>query len=284
MNNQDKPLIWYDAERFPQKYWAVYDKKLGPSRYEFMGGKSWPLANNEEVTNFDGEPLSEPYQFIYRVDGDLKELSKWDVLANTFSSPLVNARALRVLNELCPNDFQVFDTTVKAKDGVTKEYKLLNILRLVDSIDMEKSMYTWSDPDEKCLINLKQLHFNSSCMQSTHLARDKQLPMILVSRTLRDAFRKNKIKGAKFLEDQEAYNIPYPEEYLESVFPEKPEAAKRYFVATMNNKQEYEFFKTRIHKIPREILETLIDMTLSRSSFHKEQCEEIQDIIKKEGR
>lgn len=64
-------------------------------------------------------------------------------------------------------------------------------------------------------------------------------------------------------------------------FRENPMAAKGYFIDMLNRKTQYEIFKTKIDKIPPHILETLIEMILSRSSFHQEQCDEIKKMIQK---
>lgn len=68
-----------------------------------------------------------------------------------------------------------------------------------------------------------------------------------------------------------------PDERIMALFDEKaPDAAKREFVKIMNKKVEFDTLKERIHRIPPHVVESLIEMTLSRSSFHKEECEELR--------
>ncbi|ARN84930.1 hypothetical protein [Candidatus Nucleicultrix amoebiphila] len=76
----------------------------------------------------------------------------------------------------------------------------------------------------------------------------------------------------------------FSETYLVELFSESPEEAKRYFIRTLNNKENYELLKSLIPKIPSDILKILIEMTVSRSSFHKDQCAEIKDIMEKKNR
>jgi len=66
-------------------------------------------------------------------------------------------------------------------------------------------------------------------------------------------------------------------------FNRTPEEAKRIFILTLNNKEKFNAFKLIIPNIPPNILESLIEMTLSRSSFHKEECEEIKKIMREKS-
>jgi hypothetical protein len=71
-----------------------------------------------------------------------------------------------------------------------------------------------------------------------------------------------------------------PDERIMALFDEnKPEAAKREFVKIMNKKAEFDVLKDRVPLMPQHIVESLIEMTLSHSSFHKEQCDELRKLI-----
>jgi len=274
-----KPFLYRNQERIPQKYYAVYDKIRSPDLYDLRRGEKWPPS--PEVRTFDKDVLHPPYRFYFDVEGDSEGFLKYDCPANTSGSILVNERALELLQRVCPDDFEAFDAVIQTRDAVLENYKIINILKLVDCIDLEKSWCRYFESGN--LRSVENLIIKEHCMEGVNLARDKNLhSLILFSPELVKAFHKEKIKGKRFLTDQEAYSKPFPEDYLSILYTNDPEGAKRYFVSTLNDREEYAFFKTRIPKIPHAILESLIDMTLSRSSFHKEQCEEIREILRKE--
>lgn len=279
MSKFEKPFEWRKARNYPQKYYAVYDEDNCPDRLRFFDAEPWPSTSDEPVKTIDDEILTPPYEFHFQVDGEIERLLKYDILAETFGSPLVNGKVLKILQELCPNDFQAFETIVHAKGGDTRAYFILNILNYVDSIDMELSDCDTREHGKVRSIN--NLHFVPNCMGAIHLARDEKFsPMILVSEELKKVFKKNKIKGARFLEDQEAHSRQPITETLCEFFQDDPEAAKRLFVTTLNMDNEYAKLKNNLSKIPREIIEELIDMTLSRSSYHAEQCAELKRLLK----
>ena len=73
------------------------------------------------------------------------------------------------------------------------------------------------------------------------------------------------------------------ERIMELLGKNTPNAAKREFVKIMNKKAEFDILKDRIHLIPPDIVESLIEMTLSHSSFHKKECEELRKLITSKG-
>lgn len=270
---KNKPYVWGDAENYPQKGLLEYN---------------WREQKTDDLIFMRGHPVPEQdYNLIFRCDLDEERFQKYDILPNLSVAPIVNQRTSILLSSICPTDFQVFPVTIingpKTTSYENHDYSLINFTRQIDSVDREHS-YLDVRQNKKTIRNIRRLVFKPGCMGDFHLAREMYFhPLGLVSPTIVKAFKKEKIKGARFLTDLESYNESFPEEYLASAFSQKPESAKRYFISQLNDKERYAFFKTRIPKIPREILESLINMTLSRSSFHKEQCEEIREIMKREN-
>jgi hypothetical protein len=269
---ENKPYVWWSAGNYPQKGYLKYNwEKRKTDRFIFMRSQIVPVQK---------------YDLILECGLAQEQFTKFDLLPNNIGSPILNQRALNILSAICPHDFQAFPVTIvnslKINAYENHDYFLINITHEVDSVDRETS-YLDLGSDGVDIEDIKKLFFKPNCMGDFHLAREKYFHGLkLISSILVKAFKKEKIKGGSFLTDLESYHQLFPEEYLEIMFPQDPEAAKRYFVGRLNDKKSYEFFKTRLHKIPREILESLIEMTLSRSSFHKEQCEEIREIIDKE--
>lgn len=74
---------------------------------------------------------------------------KYDCIQNNSTSPLINQKIADILFKLAPDDIQLFDAEVHCKDGVLKDYKLLNFTSKIRGIDRENSILSmWKDePD-----------------------------------------------------------------------------------------------------------------------------------------
>lgn len=270
MKNENKPYLWWPAGNYPEKGYLRYN---------------WKEQETDDLIFMQGHPVPDQnYDLVVQCGLEEKHLTNFDLLPGHIVGPVVNQRTIDILSTICPKDFQAFPITIindpKIAVYENRDYFLINVTREVDSVDRENS-YLDLEEDGLGIDNIRKLIFKTGCMENVHLAREKYFhPLVIVSPPLVKAFNKEKIKGARFLEGQEVYDRLFPEEYLVGIFPEDSEAAKRYFVSKLNDKEEYAFFKTRIPKIPQYILEALIEMTVSRSSFHKEQCEEIRELLK----
>jgi len=65
----------------------------------------------------------------------------WDFLPNNIGAPLANEKALKLLEEIAPGEFQAIPTEIIMPDGyVIKEYKLINVINQVYTIDYDKSI------------------------------------------------------------------------------------------------------------------------------------------------
>ncbi len=271
---ENRPYLWREAENYPKKGLLEYN---------------WREQNIDDLIFMQAHFIPEQgYDLILRCGIAEEKVKQFDILPNLTVAPIVNQRTIDILSIICPDDFQAFPVIIinhsKIASYENHDYFLINITHDVDSVDRETS-YLDIGKDGIDIERIKKLFFKPGCLGERHLARERYFhPLELISLNLVQAFRKAKIKGGRFLKGHEAYHIPFPEEYLAIVFSEKPESAKRYFVSQMNDKESYAFFKTRIPKIPRDILEALIEMTLSRSSFHKEQCEEIREIMETDNK
>lgn len=207
-------------------------------------------------------------------------LRQFDVLENFIGAPIVNKKVLEILSRVCPQDFEAFPIVVcnqdKTQEFEDRNYYIINILRVLDHINDDESYVMHHRIEDQEITDIRKLKLHNHCMRTVHLSRDKQfLPLIVVSSMLVSEFRKHKIKGVRFMRPEEVYDRPFPEEYLIGMYPIDAEAAKRYFLGQLNSKEEYAYFKTRVPRIPQELLHQLIDMILSRSDFHREQCEEL---------
>ena len=175
----------------------------GPSNYpnSHIGVYLGPLDQHEKVYDFMGvKELDETYDYHlrFRVETTEKIIRKYDsIQINTPISFLFNQKIISILQELCPDQIQVFDTVIECKDGVITDYKAVNILNEVDVSDPEKSKYEYFDSGKVRWYN--KCVFKEDCMKGVHICRDAKFhPKIIVSSTLKEELEKAKVKGCKY--------------------------------------------------------------------------------------
>ena len=197
----------------PYKYFAVYDhEKRETENVIFMSGKRLPKSDVGRL-RYSQDPST--YDLIYSVNAERQELFKYDYLPSS-PAPIVNKKALDVLLELCPNDFQFFPviiesgSKVKTPFMIKNDYWLININKLVDAIDLESSQLTFSHENEIEDIRHIILEEQSLSSEKIHLARERSYRgLMLASPELKDAFVKHKIKGCQFLTDEQYNQISF---------------------------------------------------------------------------
>ena len=198
INHEEKLFNLYDIENFPQKGYAVYDKEKNCSEFSFM-----ECIKLEDLKN---------KKFIFKTKSKLENILKCDFLPNTVCIPLINLKALDFINELCPNEFEYFDTIIEAKDGITSNYKLINILCSVKIADEKKSEYYYFNNNER--FGYKKLVAKDDPLEGRNMVRDILngyiSSNIYVSPYFKYEYKKRKLKGVSF-DDAE-----YPCEYMSS--------------------------------------------------------------------
>lgn len=206
------------------------------------------------------------------------------------SGLVFHERLVHVLQEICPQDFQAFPVTIKnfgkkVEPFENKDYFILNLLHPIDALDKEKSRVRFWDPEKPDWSRIRSIErgiLKENCMEDHHLGRlTGFLGHELISPFLANHLRKLKMtKGLQFLADKESYPRLLPEEYLQvSLDREEYEAARRAFVTTLNNSEEFAQFKKYLHLLPRSSVEKLIDLTLERSSFNTKECDELRALL-----
>ncbi len=288
IHKDENVLIWEMPQYFPNKNIVEFSKSdHNVSSLIFMQGRALPF---QSIYEHYADTLRDPGSYNLRLisENNIKKTSAYDCLPNNMHGmpPVVNKRTLDILTDFCPNDIQYFPILIECQGGKESDarfldYFLINIITKVSAIDADTSYVRYNEGG-RSVSNIKKLFLQQDAMVSCHLAREEAfLPLKLVSRELANILVQEKITGVGFYRPLEIYNDPFPDEYLVETYPNNPEAAKRSFVTQLNTTEYYEFFKTRVHLLPREIIEGLIEMTLSRSSFHAEQCAELLSIYNK---
>lgn len=138
-------------------------------------------------------------------------LKKYDVVPVNKPVLIVNQRVIDILTEMCPHDFQIFPATIipetkKQAPFENHEYFVLNLTKTVDVIDEENSVFErWPDNDLK---NIKSVTYLENKMNGLQLARQYNYHLdIIASPDLVKRFKKEKIKGVKFLKDCEYFTF-----------------------------------------------------------------------------
>jgi hypothetical protein len=164
---------------------------------------NWRVRKTNRFIFMDGKPVPvEDYDLILDSEVTEDKLTKYDILPNLSGSPIVNQKVIDVLKEICPNDFQAFPAIFRNKDNSissfeNKDYFLINITKLVEVIDMEKSDVDLYESGN--ISSIRRLTFKEGGMGGVHLAREARThSMELASGTLVQAFKKAKIKGVSF--------------------------------------------------------------------------------------
>lgn len=292
MSAHNTPYLWRMPKTFPNS--AILDHRAVEIKtikktdsLTFMHGRKLPFDNGDNPNFAYTKQDPKDYDLDFYSDQEPGKWLKYDCLPNNLGGhpPIVNQRVLHLLQKFCSDDFQFFQVTIlsgnpKLPNFANHEYYLLNITHTIDAIDKETSVIL----NRFEVRHIKKLVLKEDSLKDHHLARiETYHPEIIVSSELVKLFKKEKVKGVRFLKDYEAYPYIPLEERLYYHFQNDKEHGKRYFVSILNNDENYKLLKDNLANIPREVFEELIDMTLSRSSYHAKQCAELQEIMKKTG-
>lgn len=145
--------------------------------------------------------LDKDYHLDFKIKTTLNKANKLDVLfTNAFMNVLLSSKAVRILQDLCSDQIQVFDTVIECKDGVLTDYKAINILNEVDVSDPEQRKFYYLT-DKTTIAGYERGGFvmKKSGIEPIHIGRDKYShATIIISSTLKEALGKAKVKGCKY--------------------------------------------------------------------------------------
>lgn len=166
-----------------------------------IGNYNWRIRKTDEYSFIGCQmlDLEDTYDLILDVRCPIEKIMHYDVLPNNFGSPIVKGEALEILQELCSDEFQVFDCEIQGTEGSTYEYKILNLLREIHYINFKRSDCRYFDDGD--VASIEKLVMHPHAMDDIYIGRLKDMhPMILTSDTVQKAFKKAKIKGVNFRE------------------------------------------------------------------------------------
>ena len=157
-----KPLIWDIPDDFKERCIMDYKwRERSTDSSIFMGGKHLPCA---DVGGLKYSKDPKEYDLIFASRVSPKEFTKFDCLPNNSTAPLVNQKVLNILNKLCPNDIQAFPAVIMPESGSphsfeNRDYWVINIIKLVEAINLEKSVVSFYEEIPDRVSNIKKLVF-----------------------------------------------------------------------------------------------------------------------------
>jgi hypothetical protein len=174
--------IWSVPENFPNKRIGEYVKDSGTDRFIFREGR--------ELT----EQIVPP-----KIMFECSEKYLNDVLPNSGQLLIVSKKILDILEEICPQDIQVFEANVYIGEKKIPNYYLLNVVNAVDVLDKGKSEYSTIKGTD-AILNFKKIVYKFEGLPNNHhIVRNLDYKShVLVSDVLKEIFERNNIIGVQF--------------------------------------------------------------------------------------
>lgn len=125
----------------------------------------------------------------YIFDCDMKNLMKFDDLANSALVPLVSEKISKVLEFFYP-EVQLVPSTIQAKDGLIDTYNSVIALNMVEAIDFRNSEFILI-PGTSEILKFNRLFLRSNALGGLNIARVKEYnSFLLISEKLKLSFEK----------------------------------------------------------------------------------------------
>ncbi|MCM3667232.1 hypothetical protein M3204_22810 [Mesobacillus subterraneus] len=173
--------IWAIPNTYPNKRIGEYIQDSGTDRFVFRQGK----VISEDV--------------IYpKIVFEYSEKYLSDVLPNNGQLIIVSKKVLEIMEDVCPQDIQVFDANVFVGEKRISNYYLINIVNAVEAINKEASEFT-SIKGTDAILNFNKIVYKTDDLGKYNLVRNADYRShILVSDYIKDRFEKENIKGVQF--------------------------------------------------------------------------------------
>ncbi len=189
-----KAYLWKPLINYPNKWIGMYNDDIPPDRFIFFRGKLITEKLPTPIINFECSK---------------ERIEKFGTIRTTTGSPIVRKDVLAICIDLFETQIQTFDVELHTQNGVLYDYKLINILNLVEGVNLEESICEYFT-DKKAIRGYEYLVLKENCLGNLNIARLKETPShILVSEKVKERFHKHKIKGARFIEPEEYYGEIY---------------------------------------------------------------------------
>ncbi|WP_220215172.1 imm11 family protein [Gilliamella sp. ESL0441] len=154
-----------------------------------------------------GEEISVSKPLLFSVDKIDSYINNYDILP-TYNAPLVSKRLKNNFEDL-ENDKQIqfINVTISDQKGnINNDYYLLNVLKVVPCMDMEKSIYDIKTYGKTAVIQIKKLYIISNGLKNYDIIRMKEKKAyIIVTKEFTKRCEVAKLKGLDFV--PEGYSI-----------------------------------------------------------------------------
>lgn len=106
---------------------------------------------------------------------------------------------MEILQEICPEDIQIFEANVYIGEKKIPDYYLLNIVSTIEVIDKTESEFTTIKGTDS-ILNFKKIVYKFDGLPNNHhLVRNQDYKShVLISDDLKEVFERNNIKGVQF--------------------------------------------------------------------------------------
>jgi hypothetical protein len=147
--------------------------------------------------------MENKYPLPYRCYKPKAWANQQDILSLDSFVPVVNERVLKILDEVCPNEYEAFLIDVEATDGKTTPFFIVNITHCIKgAINLDESRYDVkkgkTEKDKNSLEHVTKLTMNPNCMGDLTLARLYEKPSCLaIHPRLIDRFKSEEIVGMR---------------------------------------------------------------------------------------
>jgi hypothetical protein len=173
--------IWSIPDNYPNKRIGEYVEGSGTDRFVFREGK---LIHDKVV----------PPKIIF----DCAEKHLINILPNSAQLITVSKRLLKILNDVCLKDIQVFNANVFVGGKRITNYYLINLTHIVEVVNKKESEFT-TILGTDAILSFEKIVYKNDNLGQFHLVRNSDYRShVLVSEYLKNIFEKEKITGVQF--------------------------------------------------------------------------------------
>lgn len=195
-----KAYFWDIPNEYPETRIGEYNQDISPDEYLFRKGK------------YITESLP---KIVVSVKRKKELIEGYGAIPNSSGSPIIREDVLELCKDLFRDQVQAFDVELHTANEILNNYKLLNVLNILeDCINFEESIYSYYDK-EKMFKWFDYMVLKDNCLGNLNIARISEGKKTIVSKTVKDLFKKYKVKGVDICTPEEHYASIYN---LEKIF------------------------------------------------------------------
>lgn len=160
-------------------------------------------GNNIQSREFEkGIKIDVEKELLYRVDRIDKYLSEYDILP-TFNAPLVSLKFVSLFKNLENHEIQFINVaTIDDKGNTNKDFYLLNVLRVLRCMDMERSIVEEKKYGSASVLDIKKLYLIPNSLDNFSIVRmEEKKSYIIVTEEFKKRCEEAGLKGVEFIEE-----------------------------------------------------------------------------------